>query len=87
MDGFGGRQQIGGETRRIDALEKVTGRTKYVPDILLPDLLHARVLRNPYHHARLLSLDVSSALQIRGIVRIITADDIPGINGLLSAKH
>jgi CO/xanthine dehydrogenase Mo-binding subunit len=81
MHNAGGQQQIGGETRRIDAYDKVTGRTKYVGDILLPDLLYARVLRSPYHHACLLSLDVSATLRVPGVVCVITAEDVPGING------
>ncbi|MGB7876120.1 MAG: xanthine dehydrogenase family protein molybdopterin-binding subunit, partial [Anaerolineales bacterium] len=81
MNEISGQQQIGGESRRIDAHDKVTGKTRYVQDILLPELLHARVLRSPYHHARLLSLDPRAALHIPGVIRIITAEDIPGVNG------
>ncbi|MGD8404089.1 MAG: xanthine dehydrogenase family protein molybdopterin-binding subunit [Anaerolineales bacterium] len=87
MDGFDGRQVIGGETRRIDAFAKVTGRTKYVPDMRLPDLLHARVLRSPYHHAHLLSLNTSAAIRVPGVIRIITAEDIPGVNGFPEYSH
>lgn len=81
MNELNGQQAIGGETRRIDAFDKVTGRTRYAGDILIPDLLYARVLRNPYHHARLLSLDLGAALRVPGVVRVITAEDIPGVNG------
>lgn len=81
MNNFSGQQPIGGESRRVDAFDKVTGQTKYVEDISMPGLLHARVLRSPYHHARLLSLDTRAALQVPGVVCIITSEDIPGING------
>ena len=87
MNGLSGQQQIGGETRRIDAHDKVTGRAKYVGDILLPELLYARVLRNPYHHARLLALDISTALRVPGVIRVITAEDIPGLNGFPEYSH
>jgi len=87
MDEFNGRQPIGGENRRVDALDKVTGRTKYVPDMQLPEMLHARVLRSPHHHARLLSLDTSAAHGVPGVVRVITADDIPGVNGFPEYSH
>jgi CO/xanthine dehydrogenase Mo-binding subunit len=40
------------------------------------------MLRSPYHHARLIALDPEAAHQIRGVVRIFTAEDIPGENGL-----
>ena len=61
MNNSGGQQQIGGETNRIDAYDKVTGRTEYVGDIFLPELLHAGVLRSPHHHARIRSIDTAAA--------------------------
>ncbi len=75
------RRPIGGNTLRIDARAKVTGRTRYVEDIGMPGLLYAKVLRSPHHHARLLSLDTQATAQMPGVIRIITADDIPGVNG------
>jgi CO/xanthine dehydrogenase Mo-binding subunit len=76
-----GQRQIGGNDRRIDAFGKVIGQTHFVADIKLPGLLHARVLRSPHHHARLISLDTQMAAQVPGVVSIITAEDIPGDNG------
>ena len=73
---------IGGDTRRADAIDKVTGRARYVEDIVIPGLLHARVLRSPHHHAYLLSLETERAAQAPGVMRVITAADIPGENGL-----
>jgi CO/xanthine dehydrogenase Mo-binding subunit len=74
---------IGGSTRRIDSLGKVTGKTRYVEDIGMPGLLHACALRSPHHFARLLSIDITGAEQLPGVVRIITASNIPGINELV----
>jgi CO/xanthine dehydrogenase Mo-binding subunit len=74
---------IGGSTRRIDSLGKVTGKTRYVEDIGMPGLLHACVLRSPHHFSRLLSIDITGAEQLTGVVRIFTASDIPGINELV----
>ncbi|MFU8771545.1 MAG: molybdopterin-dependent oxidoreductase [Anaerolineales bacterium] len=73
---------IGGDYRRVDAVEKVTGKTKYVEDIDMHNLLHAKTLRSPHHHARLIRLIVDKATKLPGIVRIFTAEDIPGENGL-----
>jgi CO/xanthine dehydrogenase Mo-binding subunit len=81
MNKHDGPWLVGGDVRRIDALDKVTGYAKYVEDFLVPDLLHARVLRSPYYHARLVSLDISAASRVPGVYHIITAEDIPGING------
>jgi CO/xanthine dehydrogenase Mo-binding subunit len=73
---------VGGDVIRTDSIEKVTGRAKYVEDMVMPGLLHAKVLRSPHHHARLLSLNTEKAARLPGVVRIITAADIPGENGL-----
>jgi len=50
-----------------DALDKVSGRAKYAADIQLPDMLYARILRPPSHHAKRTSLDLSRVQQIDGI--------------------
>ena len=87
MNTPGDQQSIGGDTRRNDAFEKVSGETRYVEDISMPSLLHAKVLRSPHHHARLLSLNTSTASLVPGVVRIITAEDIPGVNGFPEYSH
>ncbi len=76
------RPAIGGSNLRVDSVAKVTGQTRFVEDIAMPGLLHAAVLRSPHHHARLLALNIGQAAQVPGVVRIITAPDVPGLNGL-----
>jgi CO/xanthine dehydrogenase Mo-binding subunit len=78
---------IGGSARRIDSIGKVTGKTRYAEDIVMPGMLHAAVLRSPHHHARLLSLDTRLAAQAPGVARVITALDIPGDNNLTGYSH
>jgi aldehyde oxidoreductase len=73
---------VGGDYRRRDAIDKVTGKARYVEDVVMPGLLHAKMLRSPHPHARLVSLNVDPAAQLPGVVRVLTADDIPGENGL-----
>lgn len=77
-----GQPALGGEYRRADAVDKVIGRAKYAEDMVMPGLLHGMVLRSPHHHARLLSLDTTRAETMPGVIRVITARDIPGENGL-----
>jgi len=72
---------IGGDTKRLDAHEKVTGRAQYVEDIHLEGLLYASVFRCPYPHALLLSLNTQPAHQVPGVLSVVTAQDIPGKNG------
>jgi len=72
---------IGGSLLRADAVAKVTGQARYVEDMTLPGLLHGRVLRSPHHHARLLGLDTGQAAALPGVVCVLTAADVPGLNG------
>ncbi len=76
------RPPIGGSAVRVDSIGKVTGRTQYAEDITMPGLLYAVVARSPHHHARLLALNTENAARMPGVMRIITAIDIPGENGL-----
>jgi CO/xanthine dehydrogenase Mo-binding subunit len=55
-----------------------------VEDFKIPGLLHIKVLRSPFHHARLRSLDTARAAELPGVQRIITWADIPNINGFPS---
>ena len=73
---------IGGRAERFDSLAKVTGGTQYVEDMLMPGMLFAAVLRSPYHHARLVELDTRPVAQSEGVTCVLTASDIPGVNGL-----
>src|SRR6266851_1237101 len=60
------RRLIGTKVQRLDGPEKATGRAKYSYDINRPGMLHARILRCPYAHAKLKSLDTSAAEKIPG---------------------
>jgi len=63
---------------RPEAPAKVLGQATYVDDLVFPGMLYGAVLRPPFARARLLSLDVSPALEIPGVVAVLTAKDIPG---------
>jgi CO/xanthine dehydrogenase Mo-binding subunit/aerobic-type carbon monoxide dehydrogenase small subunit (CoxS/CutS family) len=73
---------IGGSAARTDSLAKVTGAAFYVEDMDVPGTLYASVLRSPHHHARLRALDAGPALATSGVIAVLTAADIPGMNGL-----
>jgi len=70
---------IGGDPLRADAVDKVTGRTRFAGDIKLPGMLVAVVLRSPHAHARIVDVDTSTALQVAGVNAVYTAADIPGV--------
>lgn len=63
--------------KRIDAYEKVTGKAKFGADLEFADMLHAKVLRTKYPHAKILNINLEKALKIPGVKEIITAKDIP----------
>src|SRR2546422_1137075 len=66
---------IGTRTIRPDGVDKVTGRARFGADFNLPSQLIGRVLRSPHAHARIVSIDVSKAAALPGVMAIITRDD------------
>jgi len=58
---------IGKPVPRADARAKVTGAARYTVDVRLPGMLHARLLRSPHPHARLLALDLAPARSLPGV--------------------
>src|SRR5262250_2372143 len=68
---------IGLSIPRPDGPEKVTGRVQYVADIKPKGLLHAKLLRSPHAHARIVRIDVSKARALPGVRAVLTAADIP----------
>jgi CO/xanthine dehydrogenase Mo-binding subunit len=62
---------------RPDGAEKVSGQVQYVADIKPKGLLHAKLLRSPHAHARILGIDTSKAKALPGVRAVLTAADIP----------
>jgi xanthine dehydrogenase YagR molybdenum-binding subunit len=58
---------IGTSVKRLDGPEKVTGRAKYTFDIARPGMLYGRIVRSPWPHARVVSVDLSPALKMPGV--------------------
>ena len=71
---------VGYPVPRIDALDKVLGRAVYSEDISFPDMLYGRVLRAGIPHAIIEEIDTREAKAIDGVVCVLTAKDIPGMN-------
>ncbi|MEZ5018783.1 MAG: molybdopterin cofactor-binding domain-containing protein [Bacteroidales bacterium] len=65
---------VGKPLKHSDAFDKVTGKAKYAGDLVLPGMLHARILRPPSHGATLVSVDISGAEAIEG-VRVVRDGD------------
>ena len=60
---------IGTHVQRLDGPDKVTGRAKYTFDITRPGMLYARIVRSPYPHARVVSVDISPAVKMPPLAR------------------
>lgn len=67
----------GKPTKRVEGLEKITGAARYTEDLRLPGMLSARLLLSPHPHARVTRLPKEKALQVPGVVAVITEDDLP----------
>ncbi|SCK52248.1 CO or xanthine dehydrogenase, Mo-binding subunit [Variovorax sp. HW608] len=72
-----GASTLGADIPQVTARAKVLGRAMYAGDIKLPGMLHGKVLRSPYPHARIVSIDVSEALALPGVKAALTGTDAP----------
>ena len=68
---------IGTPVQRADALGHVTGRSEFFEDLNPPGLLHLKMHRSTRDHALLARVDVSRALEVPGVVKVLTHEDVP----------
>jgi CO/xanthine dehydrogenase Mo-binding subunit len=74
VDGF---LHVGHRRRRADSPERLTGRTRFTNDLLPLGALYTRFVRSPYASAKLVSVDASAAMNMPGVVAVLTARDLP----------
>ncbi len=74
-----GYKWVGTHQIRPDGLDKVTGKARFGADLVLPGMLHGRVLRSPHAHARIVSIDTSDAEAMEGVRAVITGADFPDL--------
>ena len=74
---------VGRPTALVDGRWKVTGQAHYGDDVRLPGELIGRIVRSKHHYARVLSIDVSAALELPGVVAVATGRDASGSFGVL----
>jgi CO/xanthine dehydrogenase Mo-binding subunit len=77
---------VGRNVARVDGIDKVTGRAKFVGDIIVPGMLFGRILRSPYAHARIVSIDAGPAEALPGVVAVLTAADIADLNPIYNGR-
>ena len=78
---------VGTRPIRHDGEDKVTGRALYGADFTITGLLHGKVLRSPYAHARIKSIDTSQAEAHPGVKAVITAADMPEVEDGIVEVH
>src|SRR3981189_112174 len=74
---------IGKPRRRVDGRAKVTGQTKFADDLMLPRMVHCKLLRSTIPHARIVRIDGSRALAHPGAHLALTGRDFPIPYGIL----
>jgi len=77
---------VGHNVKRVDGVDKVTGAAKYVGDIMVPGMLHGKILRSTYPHARIRAIDASRAEALPGVVAVLTAADIADLNPIYNGR-
>ncbi|MDH3217667.1 MAG: molybdopterin-dependent oxidoreductase, partial [Candidatus Krumholzibacteria bacterium] len=78
---------IGSPRRRVDARAKVTGQTQFADDIVLPRMLHCKLLRSSVPHARIKRLDITRAKAHPGVHLVLTGADLPIEFGILPVSQ
>ena len=70
---------VGKRLPLIDASEKATGRALFTGDIEIPGMLHAKILRSPHAHARILRVDTSQAERFPGVKAVLSKNNTPTV--------
>ncbi|HEX6988652.1 MAG TPA: xanthine dehydrogenase family protein, partial [Bacillota bacterium] len=68
---------VGVPRPRTDGPEKVTGRTRYVADLMLPGMLHGALVLSPHPRARIRSIETATARSLPGVAAVLTGPDFP----------
>src|SRR5258708_7820105 len=79
----GKKNVLGRRLRKVEGASKATGRAIYTDDIVLPRMLHAKILRSPHAHARIVSIDTSEADALPGVFATVTGQEMPLRYGII----
>jgi 4-hydroxybenzoyl-CoA reductase alpha subunit len=78
---------VGQPHRKVDADAKVTGKTVFADDVVLPRMLFGRLLRSPHAHASIVRIDTSKAEALDGVAAVVTGRDTPIPFGILPVSQ
>ncbi|VCU68887.1 4-hydroxybenzoyl-CoA reductase subunit alpha [Pigmentiphaga humi] len=68
---------LGTAVPQVTARAKVLGRARYAGDVKVAGMLHGKVLRSPYPHARIVRIDTAAARALPGVKAVLTGADAP----------
>ena len=74
-------KEIGRDRRRKEDQRLITGRTRWTDNITLPGMLHMAMVRSPFAHAKITSIDTSAAEQATNVVAVLTGADLAETQG------
>ncbi|MFP6639490.1 MAG: hypothetical protein VCC04_04535, partial [Myxococcota bacterium] len=67
---------VGRGIRRMEDPSLLTGRTPFIDDVVLPQMLHCAILRSPFPHAQITGIDTREAEELPGVVAVLTGEDV-----------
>jgi aerobic carbon-monoxide dehydrogenase large subunit len=75
--------EIGRDRRRKEDQRLITGRTRWTDNLTLPGMLHVAMVRSPFAHATITSIDTSAAKEATNVVAVVTGKDIADEQGVV----
>ena len=82
-----GFKVIGKPFHKVDAKVKCTGELKFADDLVLPRMLHTKLLRSSVPHARIVKIDISKAEAYPGVKAVLLGKDLPTSFGALPVSE
>ena len=73
---------MGHRLKRKEDPRFIQGRGQYVDDVKLPNMLYLDIVRSPYAHAKIVNIDASAALELPGVLAVITGQDLKAAGNL-----
>ncbi len=71
---------MGCKRKRVEDVRFTQGKGQYVDDLKLPGMVFGDFVRSPYPHAKITRIDASEALKLPGVIAVLTAEDLKGVN-------
>ena len=71
---------MGCKRKRVEDIRFTQGKGQYVDDLKLPGMVFGDFVRSPYAHAKITKIDSSEALKLPGVIAVLTAEDLKGVN-------